>query len=69
MSHLSFIQSNLNEITSMYDSGEISKEEYLNLLKGLEIEKVATLNAEELQQKEQLNSIINAAISAASLVA
>lgn len=68
MSTLAQIQSSFNEIQSMYDAGEIGKEEYVNLLQGLEVEKTTTLNAEELQFKEQLHSYINAAITAASLV-
>lgn len=69
MSNLAQIQSTLQEINSMYECGDIGKEEYVNLLRGLEVEKVVTLNAEELQYKEQLNTYINAAISAASMVA
>lgn len=58
-----------NEINRAFENNEISKEEYINLLKGIEIEETVTMNAEELQRKEALNSYINAAISAASLVA
>lgn len=67
--------SNLNQIaelfeayTSAYNGGQMSKEEYASLLAGLEVEKAATLNAEELQYKEQLNTAINAAISAVSML-
>lgn len=52
-----------NEYTQAYESGQISKDEYANLLEGLEVEKAITLNAEELQFKEQLNVAINAAIA------
>lgn len=58
-----------NEYTQAYESGQISKDEYRNLLEGLEVEKAITLNAEELQFKEQLNLAINAAISAVRAVA
>lgn len=58
-----------NEYTQAYESGQISKDEYKNLLEGLEVEKAITLNAEELQFKEQLNLAINAAISAVRAVA
>lgn len=57
------------EATSMYEQAEISREEYLNLLQGFEIEKVATMNAEELQYKEALNTAITAAIRIASTIA
>jgi hypothetical protein len=58
-----------NEYTQAYESGQISKEEYLNLLQGLEIEKVVATTAEELEFKEQLNVAINAAITIVSAVA
>lgn len=58
-----------NEYSQAYESGQISKEEYLNLLQGLEVEKVVAETAEELEFKEQLNVAINAAISVVSAVA
>lgn len=58
-----------NDYTQAYDSGQISKEEYLNLLQGLEVEKSIASTAEELEYKEQLNVAINAAIKIVSAVA
>ena len=58
-----------NEINRAFENHEISKEEYKNLLEGLEIEKATTMNAEELQRKEELNRLINAAITVVSAVA
>jgi hypothetical protein len=58
-----------NEYTNAYNSGQISKDEYLNLLQGLEVEKVVTGTAEELHFKEQLNVAINTAITVVSAVA
>jgi hypothetical protein len=49
--------------------GQISKEEYVELLKGINIMEGIADDAEGLALKEQLNLIINAAISAASLMA
>jgi hypothetical protein len=63
------IEQYYHQYTGMYDTGEISKEEYLNVLRGLEVEKAVSANAEEMQQKEQLNQIINAAINVVSAVA
>ena len=63
------IEQSYADYTYAYENGQISREEYLSLLQGLEVEKVATLNAEELQKKEQLNQIINAAINVVSAVA
>lgn len=66
---LNEIEQYYHQYTGMYDTGEISKEEYLNVLRGLEVEKAVSANAEEMQQKEQLNQIINAAINVVSAVA
>ena len=48
--------------------GQISKEEYVELLKGINIMEGIADDAEGLALKEQLNVMINAAISAASLM-
>lgn len=63
----------LQQLIMTYDAalqqGQISKEEYMALLQGIDIMEGIGNDAEGLQQKEQLNMIINAAISAASLLA
>jgi predicted metal-binding transcription factor (methanogenesis marker protein 9) len=63
----------LQELIMTYDAalqqGQISKEEYMTLLQGIDIMEGIGNDAESLQTKEQLNMIINAAISAASLLA
>lgn len=58
-----------NEYTQAYENGQCSKEEYLNLLRGLEVEKVVATTTEELEYKEQLNVAINAAIAIVSAAA
>ena len=63
------ISQSYSEYTELYQAGSISKDEYLNLLRGLEVEKAISMNAEEMQYKEQLNQIINAAINVVSAVA
>lgn len=55
-----------NEYTQAYENGQCSKEEYLNLLRGLDTEKVVATTAEELEYKKQLNVAINAAITVVS---
>jgi hypothetical protein len=50
------------------EHGQISKEEYLQLLQGINIMEGINDDAEGLALKEQLNLIITAAISAASLM-
>jgi hypothetical protein len=54
---------------AMYDSGDISKEEYLNILKGFDVERVVAAGAEDYEKKQQLNQMINAAITVVSAVA
>ena len=69
MSDIVELEYTFNEINRAFENHEISKEEYKNLLEGLEIEKAVTMNAEELQRKEELNRLINAAITVVSAVA
>jgi hypothetical protein len=63
------LEHTFNEINRVFENQEISKEEYKNLLAGLEVERIVTMNAEELQRKEELNKIINAAINVVSAIA
>jgi hypothetical protein len=62
------LEHTFNEINRAFESQEISKEEYKNLLAGLDVERIVTMNAEELQRKEELNKIINAAINVVSAI-
>jgi hypothetical protein len=57
------------EYNKMLADGLVTKEEYMELLKGINIMEGISDDAESLASKEQLNLIINAAISAASLMA
>lgn len=69
MSDIVELEHTFNEINRAFESQEISKEEYKNLLAGIEVEKAVTMNAEELQRKEELNELITAAITVVSMVA
>jgi hypothetical protein len=53
----------------MYENKEISKEEYLVILQGFDLEKSITENAEEMREKEELNKIITNTINVISMVA
>ena len=57
------------EYCKALEKGEITKEEYVELLKGINIMEGIADDAEGLALKAQLNVMINAAISAASLMA
>jgi hypothetical protein len=69
MNHLQQIAQSYEEYTSLYNARQISATEYKSLLEGLEVEKAVSMNAEELQYKENLNIAINAAISVVSALA
>ena len=62
------IEQYYHQYTEIYQSGGVNKEEYLNILRGLEVEKAVSMNAEEMQKKEELNQMINAAINVVSAV-
>jgi hypothetical protein len=66
--NLEQLESAINEAKSIYEAGEISAEEYKNLLEGFDIEKIVTDNAEELQKKEELNKIVTALVTGLSAV-
>jgi hypothetical protein len=57
------------EYNNALEQGQITKDEYLQLLFGINVMEGIADDAEGLALKEQLNTIINAAISAASLLA
>jgi phage tail tape-measure protein len=61
------LQQLINEYNNMLASGQINKEEYVQLLQGVNIMEGIADDAEGLALKEQLNTILNAAISVASM--
>ena len=63
------LNSYIIEYNKALEQGQINKEEYVELLKGINVMEGIADDAEGLALKEQLNVIINAAISAASLMA
>ena len=54
---------------SALQSGQISKDEYTSLIYGINAMEGIADDAEGLAQKEQINLILNAAISAVSVLA
>jgi len=63
------LQTLVDQYKAMAESGQISKEEHVQLLSGINIMEGIADDAEGLALKEQLNLIINAAITVASLAA
>ena len=66
--NLQQLETAINEAKLIYEAGEISPQEYKNLLEGFEIEKIVTVNAEELQKKEELNKMVTALVTGLSVV-
>lgn len=63
------LQNLCDQYKAMVDAGSITKEEYLQLLLGINIMEGINEDAEGLHLKETLNTILNAAVAAASLMA
>ena len=63
----------LHELVNSYkvavEQGQITKDEYVSLIYGINVMEGINDDAEGLLLKEQLNTILNAAINAASLFA
>jgi hypothetical protein len=59
----------VNNYKVMADAGEITKEEHVQLLTGINYMEGINDDAEGLILKEQINTILNAAISVASMAA
>jgi len=63
----------LNELVNSYkvavEQGQITKDEYVSLIYGINVMEGINDDAEGLLLKEQLNTILNAAINTASLFA
>ena len=55
------------EYNKMWAEGQISKDEYVQLVEGINIMEGINDDAEGLALKEQLNTMINAAISVAKM--
>ena len=62
------IEHSFAEINKEYDKGNLSKEEYKDLLQGLEVEQTITENASELHRKQELQKSIEIAIKAVSAI-
>ena len=58
----------INEYKNLYESGELSKDEYKDLLEGLKLEQVIHETEEELKLKIGLQANITLALKALSAV-
>jgi len=62
------LQNLCDQYKAMVDAGTITKEEYLELLLGLDVLQGIEEDAQTLELKETLNTILNAAVAAASVM-
>lgn len=67
--NVNMVQEALVGAQGMYESGAMSKEEYLEILRGFQAEEMIAESAEEMAKKEELNSYITSAINIVSAVA
>jgi hypothetical protein len=58
----------IKAITYEYENGDLSKEDYLELVKDINTAKMIAETAEEQEQLSKLNGIINSIITGVSLV-
>ena len=58
----------INEYKNLYESGELSKDEYKDLLEGLKLEEIIYETEEELKLKIGLQANITLALKALSAV-
>ena len=58
----------LEEYRNLYEAGELSKEEYKDLLDGLKLEEIIHETDEELRQKTELQANITIALKAISAI-
>ena len=63
------LQELINTYKVAVEQGQITKDEYVSLIYGINVMEGISDDAEGLLLKEQLNTILNAAVSAASLMA
>jgi Cdc6-like AAA superfamily ATPase len=67
--NLNAIALQLKEITEEYKNGELTSSEYRELLEDIDSMGIITNGAAELNAQKQLNTIINTAITVASIAA
>jgi hypothetical protein len=59
----------LEQLTKDYESGAMSKDEYIELLADFKTQQLILAQCNDLAAKERLNSIVNVVINAASVLA
>ena len=68
MSEITKAKELLKAITFEYENGDLSKEEYMELVKDINTANMIATTAEEQQELSELNGIINNIVTGISLV-
>jgi hypothetical protein len=58
----------LEQLTKEYECGNLSKDEYIELLADFKTQQLISAQCKDLAAKENLNSIVNVVINAASIL-
>lgn len=58
----------LHQYTKQYQAGELSKDEYLELLQDLHTEQLINAQCQDLAAKERLNTICNVVLQGANML-
>jgi len=58
----------LHQYTKQYQAGELSKDEFLELLRDLHTEQLINAQCADLHAKERLNTICNVVLNGASML-
>ena len=68
MSEITKAKELLKAVTFEYENGDLSKEEYMELVKDINTANMIATTAEEQQELNELNGIINNIVTGISLV-
>jgi hypothetical protein len=69
MSDIKKIKELLESVTYEYENGDLSKEDYLELVKDINTSELVAKTAEEVEELSELNGLINNIVTGISLVA
>jgi hypothetical protein len=69
MSDIKKIKELLESVTYEYENGDLSKEDYLELVKDINTSELVAKTSEEVKELTELNGLINNIVTGISLVA
>jgi hypothetical protein len=69
MSEIKKIKELIESVTYEYENGDLSKEDYLELVKDINTSELVAKTSEEVKELTELNGLINNIVTGISLVA